>query len=36
MDSTKYQLSDIKHPFYATTATAITTYISGDENEMFL
>ena len=38
MDGTKYQLSDIKHPFYATTATATTTatYISGDENEMFL
>jgi hypothetical protein len=39
MDGTKYQLSDyqlsdIKHPFYATTTTA--TYISGDENEMFL
>ena len=41
MDSTKYQLSDyqlsdIKHPFYATTATTTATYISGDENEMFL
>ena len=38
MDGTKYQLSDyqlsdIKHPFYATTTA---TYISGDENEMFL
>ncbi len=35
MDGTKYQLSDIKHPFY-TTATTTATYISGDENEMFL
>lgn len=36
MDSTKYQLSDNKHPFYTTTSTTTATYISRDENEMFL